>query len=218
MPEPIARLYLITPLIEDAQAFGPRLADACAGGDVASILIRLAGADERTLINQVKVLAPIAQDRGAAVVISAAEPVDLAAIVVRSGADGVHLSNDANQMAMLRETLKGDRVVGVGGLRTKHDAMAAAEANVDYVMFGEPRADGSIPALDGILERSAWWAEIFETPGVAFAPSFDAVAALASTGVEFVALSDAVWDHPAGPAAAVRLAREALGASMRVGA
>lgn len=218
MPESIARLYLITPVIADADAFGPRLAEACAGGDAACVLIRLAGADERTLVNQVKILAPLAQERGAAVMIAAPGDLDLAIIAVRGGADGVHLSEEHGRIVMLRERLKGERSLGAGGLRTKHDAMTVADAGADYVMFGEPRADGSLPFLDVVLERAAWWAEIFETPCVAYAPSLDAVAELAATGVEFIALGEAVWGHPAGPAAAVRLAAESLGAQATVGA
>ena len=71
--------------------------------------------------------------------------------------------------------------------------MAIGEAGVDYLMFGEPRADGSVPTLDLVEERAAWWAEIFDTPRVAFAPALDAVRRLAATGAEFVALGDAVW-------------------------
>jgi thiamine-phosphate pyrophosphorylase len=218
MPESIARLYLITPVIDDAEAFGPRLAEAAAGGDAACVLFRLAGADERTLINQLKLLAPPAQERGAAVMIAAPGDVDLATIAIRGGADGVHVSEEHGRVAMLRERLKGERSLGAGGLRTKHDAMTVAEAGVDYVMFGEPRADGSVPEFDGVLERAAWWAEIFETPCVAFAASLETVAELAATGVEFVALGEAVWGHPDGPAAAVRLAGEALRAHSMAGA
>jgi thiamine-phosphate pyrophosphorylase len=54
MPEPIARLYLVTPIIQDAQAFAPALAQACAAGEVAAVLLRLAAGDERTLTNRVK--------------------------------------------------------------------------------------------------------------------------------------------------------------------
>lgn len=218
MPEPIARLYLVTPPIDDTEAFGPRLVEACGTSGVASVLIRLAGTDERTLIKRVKDLAPLAQDRGAAVLIAAADPVDLAAVAIRGGADGLHISDDLGQAAMLRERLRDERILGVGGLRTKHDAMTVAEAGVDYVMFGEPRPDGFVPAFETVRERAAWWAEIFETPCVAFGPTLDGVAALAGTGVEFVALGDAVWAHPAGPAAAVRQALEALASARAVSA
>src|SRR3954465_6468834 len=64
MPEPIARLYLATPPIADAEAFAPRLAEACAAGEVAAVLLRLEGADERTLVKRVKALAPAAPEAG----------------------------------------------------------------------------------------------------------------------------------------------------------
>ena len=39
--------------------------------------------------------------------------------------------------------LKPERIVGVGGLATRHDAMLAAEQGADYVMFGEPDQVGA---------------------------------------------------------------------------
>jgi thiamine-phosphate pyrophosphorylase len=95
--------------------------------------------------------------------------------------------------------------------------MTAGEGGVDYVMFGEPRPDGLLPPIAAVAERAAWWAEIFETPCVAYAPTLEALARLARTGAEFVALGDAVWDHPDGPAAAVRAALDALAAREVVG-
>ena len=89
--------------------------------------------------------------------------------------------------------------------------MGLGEAGADYLLFGEPRPDGSLPSLESVVERAAWWAEIFETPCVAYAPSLDAVAPLAATQAEFIALGDAVWSHPEGPAAAVKAAAETSG-------
>lgn len=210
MPESTARLYLVTPPLGDAPAFAPALREACGTSDVAAVLLRLAAADERTLVNRAKALAPAAQEAGAAVLVSAPGEVDLAAVAARGGADGVHLAGaDAGRLKDMRERLK-DRILGVGGLRSKDDAMVAGEAGADYLIFGEPRADGSLPPLDAVIERAAWWAEIFETPCVAFAPSLDAAPAVAATGAEFVALGDAVWRHPDGPAAAVAAALAAL--------
>jgi thiamine-phosphate pyrophosphorylase len=159
----------------------------------------------------VKALAPSAQDHGAAVIVTAEAKVDLANVAVRGGADGAHLSG-ANPALVreLRERLKGDRAVGVGGIRTKDDAMTLGEAGVDYLLFGEPRRDGSLPSLESVTERATWWAEIFETPCVAYAPSLEAVETLAATHAEFIALGDAVWNHPDGPAAAVKTAAETL--------
>ncbi|MFL5159363.1 MAG: thiamine phosphate synthase [Microvirga sp.] len=209
MANTAARLYLITPVLEDA-SFAPQLAEACATKAVAAILLRLAPADERTLINQVKALAPIAQEHGAAVIVTTEAKADLAAIAARGGADGVHLTGDPALLREMRDRLKSERAIGVGGIRTKDDAMSFGEAGADYLLFGEPRPDGSLPSLESVVERASWWAEIFETPCVAYAPSLDTVEALAATNAEFVALGDAVWSHPDGPAAALKAAAEIL--------
>ena len=211
MAEPSARLYLITPVLGDTAAFEARLQEACGAGEIAAVLVRLAAADERTLIKRVKSLAPVVQDHGAALVIAVDGEADLATVAARGGADGVHVGPDLARVRELRERLKGERAIGVGGLRTKDDAMNLGEAGVDYLMFGEPRPDGSVPSLDRVVERAAWWAEIFETPCVAYAPTLAAVTPLAATQAEFVALGTAIWEHADGPAAAVRLARDALG-------
>ena len=215
MTDEPARLYLLSPVIEDADAFALRLAEGCRAGAVAAVLLRLAAADERTLVNRVKALAPGAQEAGAAVLVSAPGEVDLAAVAARGGADGVHLTGDVARARDIRERLRDGRILGIGGLRSKDDAMTAGEAGADYVMFGEPRPDGTVPSLETVLDRASWWAEIFATPCVAHAPTLEAVHAMASTGAEFVALSDAVWATPGGQAAAVA---HALAALARAGA
>lgn len=213
MTEP-ARLALITPVVAEPDGFAPALAVACEAAPVAAVLLRLEFADERKLVNRVKALAPLAQQHGAAVIVwvmdgpgpSAVDPVTVA---VRGGADGVHAPS-LDSLRTLRERVAGERSVGVGALRSKHDAMLAGETGADYLLFGEPRADGSLPPLDLVVERAEWWAEIFETPCLVYAPALDAVARLGGTGAEFVTLGDAVWTHPEGPAAALRVAVAAL--------
>ena len=49
--------------------------------------------------------------------------------------------------------LQPSRIAGVGGLATRHDSMVAGEAGADYVLFGEPAADGTRPSLEAIAER-----------------------------------------------------------------
>ena len=82
-----ARLYLVTPPVEDAAAMARLLADAVAAADVAAVLLRLADADERTLINRVKTLLAPVQQAGAALVLDGH-----AELVARAGADGAHLT------------------------------------------------------------------------------------------------------------------------------
>jgi thiamine-phosphate pyrophosphorylase len=198
------RLYLVTPPIDDAAAWADDLAAALGAADVAAVLLRLAAGDERTLINRIKMLGPIVQDRGVALLLDG--HVD---IVARAGVDGAHLSGiDAFQSALA--TLKPQRIAGCDGLNTRHDAMLAAEGGADYVMFGEPEPDGLRPTFEAVIERVAWWAEVFEAPCVGFAASLDEVEALAQAGADFVAVGDFAWNDARGVAAAVMEAARRL--------
>lgn len=177
------RLMLVTPPVEDADAMAFRLMQAMAGGDVAAILLRLAPGDDRSRIERVKRLAGPVQGNNVALIVE-----DTALVASRGGADGVHLTGGPAAIAEARTSLKTERIIGAGGLRARHDAMDVGEAGVDYVMFGEPRPDGSMPPLPAVIERAGWWAEIFETPCVAYAPDAEAIEPLVETGAEFVAL------------------------------
>ena len=202
-PRPQARLYLITPPVADATAFSAPLAAALSAGDIAAVLLRLADGDERILINQVKALRPTVQDKGAALLLDGRTD-----LVARAGADGAHLSGLAAFTEAV-ESLKPDRIAGVGGLESRHDAMTAAETGADYVMFGEPDASGARPSFAAIKERVAWWAEVFEIPCVGYAASADEIAPLVKAGADFIALGDWLWRGP-DVAAAIRAAAAQL--------
>jgi thiamine-phosphate pyrophosphorylase len=123
-------------------------------------------------------------------------------MVGRAGADGAHLTGIEAFKAALA-TLKPDRIAGCGGLGTRHDAMVAAEAGADYVMFGEPDAAGARPSLAAVADRLSWWAEVFEVPCVGFAASLQEVEPLAAAGADFVALGDCVFSDARGCATAL---------------
>lgn len=182
-----ARLYLVTRPVGDAAACAAALAEALREADAAAVLLRLPADDERTLIKRAKTVAPPVQGKGAALLLDGH-----AEIVARAGADGAHLTGIETFNAAL-SALKPQRIAGCGGLETRHDAMLAAEAGADYIMFGEPDADGHRPAFEAVLERVSWWAEVFEVPCVGFAGSLDEVAALAQAGAEFIAIDDGIW-------------------------
>ena len=189
-PRPAPRLYLITPPVVETGAFAASLAEALAAGDVAAVLLRLADGDERSLINCAKALGPVVQDKGAALLLDG--HVEL---VARAGADGAHLTGLAALTGAL-DRLKPDRIAGCGGLASRDDAMTAAEAGADYVMFGEPDAAGARPSFAALEDRIAWWAEVFEIPCVGYAASADEVAPLVKAGADFIALGDWLWRAP----------------------
>ena len=193
---PTPRLYVLTPAVSDPATLSGGLAEMSRAVDVAAVLLRLPDADERSLINRVKAVAPGVQAAGAALLVDGRPD-----IVARAGADGAHLTGpDALKPAV--PMLKPNYIAGAGGLRSRHDAMVAAEAGADYVMFGEPDAAGRRPSHDAVVDRIAWWAEVFEIPCVAYATALDDIDALVAAGADFVAVGDALFDDPRGPKAA----------------
>ncbi len=215
MSEP-SRLFLITPPVTDAAGFAPLLEAAVGAADVACVRLRTATRDPREAEAIVRALAPIAQRRGAAVL------VDLESrLAVRAGADGVHVGgvhvggihvdgvhadSDLPELEEALAALRPGRIVGAGAA-DRDAAMRAGEAGADYVMFGGPEAGFD---HEHILDEADWWAAIFNVPCVAYAHHPDLVGELAQTGVEFVALCDGLWDDPGAVAATVRAASLAL--------
>lgn len=196
---PRPRLALLSPYglgATEADATAAALDAACAAGDVAAVILRLAAADERSLIGLVKRLAPPAQERGAAVLVAVPGFTgDLVSVAARGGADGVHLDRaDEATLHDLRGRLRDGRILGAGGVLGSRDAaMVAGETGVDYLMFGGLFPDGVAPDAEDVRARAAWWADIFETPCIAVAASADEVGPLAATGAEFIGLESGLW-------------------------
>lgn len=194
---PMPRLYLATPVTDDPAPLAASLAEVLAGADVAAVLLRLKETDQRTMITRIKAIAPAVQARGAALLLDG--HVEL---VARAGADGAHLGN----LIALEDalpSLKPDRIAGVGGLATRHESMTAGELGADYVLFGEPDANGQRPSSEAIAERLDWWAELFEPPCIGFAASREEAYEFALAGADFVLVGDFVWADPRGAAAAL---------------
>ena len=200
---PAPRLYVATPPIDDAAAFSRELSIALSAADIAAVLLRLSPSDQRTQINRVKALAPAVQDKGVALLLDGH-----ADIVAHGGADGAHLTGIEAFTAALG-ALKPARIAGCAGLASRHDAMTAAEQGADYVMFGDAYG-GRRTAFDAIVERVAWWAEVFEVPCVAMTASFDEIGSLATAGADFVAVGEFIWSDSRGVAAALAAAAASL--------
>ena len=203
-PRPVPRLYLATLEVDDPAALLASLPGLLAGADIAAVLLRLKPTDQRTMISRIKALAPVIQDGGAALLLDG--HVEM---VARAGADGAHVTGiEALTEAM--PSLKPDRIAGVGGLPTRHDSMAAGEAGADYVLFGEPDAEGQRPAVEAIAERLEWWAELFEPPCIGSAASLQEAGEFAAAGADFVLVGDFIWADPRGAAATLEAAEQTI--------
>jgi thiamine-phosphate pyrophosphorylase len=203
-PRPAPRIYLATPVVDDPSELAASLPGLLAAGDVAAVLLRLRKTDQHTMISRVKALAPAVQESGAALLLDG--HVEL---VARGGADGAHL-NDIAAMEDALPSLKPDRIAGVGGLATRHDSMAAGELGADYVLFGEPDANGQRPSTEAVAERLQWWDELFEPPCVGFAVSREEAGEFAAAGADFVLVGDFIWTDPRGAKAALVEVEQAI--------
>ena len=197
-----ARLYLVAPPCDRVSDLGRVLGSSLDDVDVAAVLLRLPQADERMLLDYVTAIVAVTQPRGVALLLDGRPE-----LVAPGGADGAHVTGLA-ALSKAIEILKPDRVVGAGGLKTRHDAMTAGERGADYVMFGEP--DGHRPRFDLILERVAWWAELFQVPCVGFSESLDEISPLAAAGADFVALGAFVFSDLQRTSHIIRTAAERL--------
>jgi thiamine-phosphate pyrophosphorylase len=205
---PVPRLYLVTP--RDPSGLAHLMVQALGAADIAAVLLRLPDAGEESQIDHIKTVAPTVQDKGVALLLDGHPH-----LVRRAGADGAHLDGiDAFKAALSR--LKPERVVGCGGLASRHDAMVAGEAGADYVMFGEPGAEGARPSVEAVSERIAWWAELFEIPCIGFAGTLDEVEPLAVAGADFVAIGECVFTDRRGCDVAIADAARRLEATETV--
>jgi thiamine-phosphate pyrophosphorylase len=200
MTEP-CRLYLITPPALEPVAFGETLKAALDAGDVACLQLRLKDVPDDTIARAADVLRPIAQSRGVAFLLN--DRPDLAA---RLGCDGVHIGQEDGSYADARAAVGRDKIVGVTCHNSRHLAMEAGEAGADYVAFGAffPTATKD-PKTTCEIDVLQWWAEVMTVPVVAIGGiTVENAPPLIDAGADFLAVSNGIWAHPQGPAAAVK--------------
>ena len=200
------QLYLITPPALVPAQFRDTLATALDAGAVAAVQLRLKDWAEDDLRHAIDVLRPVAQDRGVAFLLN-----DRPDLAVQTGCDGAHVGQDDMPATEARRVL-GDLMLGVTCHASRDLAMTAGEAGADYVAFGAffPSTTKAPPAMAAI-DLIEWWSELMEVPCVAIGGiTPENCRPLIEAGVDFLAISAAVWSHPSGPEAAVKAFRAAL--------
>ncbi|MDA1089765.1 MAG: thiamine phosphate synthase [Proteobacteria bacterium] len=195
------RLYLITPPSLDLGTFPEVLAAALDAGDVAAVQLRLKDADDDTIRGTAAALVPVCRDRAVPLIMN-----DRPDLAVETGCDGVHIGQQDASYADARKAVGDQGIVGVTCHESRHLGMEAAEQGADYVAFGAffPTAtkQAKTSADIDILE---WWSELMVVPAVAIGGiSTENCRPLVDAGADFLAVVSGVWDHPDGPADAVR--------------
>ena len=206
------RLYLITPpQIEDLDQFVGAFAAAFDGGDIACVQLRLKSDAVETsdddILRAAERLMPITHEHDAAFLIN-----DRPDLALKLGADGVHIGQSDTPSANARAILGDDATVGVTCHNSKHLALEAGENGADYVAFGAffPTTTKS---TEHIAETSLveWWTFATTVPCVAIGGiTPENCGPIVRAGADFVAASSAIWEHEAGPAAAVEKFTQAI--------
>ena len=205
---PACQLYLISPL-DVGGDFPDRLAAALAAGPVAAFQFRVKGVDQHEAARLAEPLQRICAAREVAFIVN-----DDIGLAKRLGADGVHLGQGDGDARDARALLGPSVQIGVTCHDSRHLAMEAGEAGADYVAFGAffPTTTKEVRhhAEPSIL---GWWTTLFEIPCVAIGGITPQNGrGLVEAGADFLAVSGAVWNHPDGPAAAVRAFQPVLAA------
>jgi thiamine-phosphate pyrophosphorylase len=206
-PRPACQLYLVSPL-DVGGDFPERLEQALAAGPVAAFQFRVKGIEQHEAARLAAPLQRICEANEVAFIVN-----DDMALAKRLGADGVHLGQGDGDPREARALLGPGAQIGVTCHDSRHLAMDAGEAGADYVAFGAffPTATKETrhrpePAI------LSWWSTLFELPCVAIGGIRpENGRALVEAGADFLAVCSAVWDHPEGPAAAVKAFQPILG-------
>jgi thiamine-phosphate pyrophosphorylase len=102
-------------------------------------------------------------------------------------------------------------IVGGGNADDRHKALEQGEANPDYIFFGKLEGDIKPEPHPKNVALGEWWASMIEIPSIVMGGSdVTSVVAVAESGVEFVALRQAVFAHAGGAAQAVAEANALL--------
>jgi thiamine-phosphate pyrophosphorylase len=196
------RIVLIAPPLIPAE----QICAAFEGGDIASLILPENGMDDASFQAFAERIVPIAQAAGIAVIIAGDSRV-----AGRVQADGIHVEAGRKELAETIERLQGKMMVGVGGAKTRDDALGLGEERPDYMFFGRFGYDNKPEPHHRNLSLGEWWAEMISIPCIVMAGSeLASVETVAATGAEFVALSSAVFADGRDPRAAVAAANALL--------
>ena len=209
MPEQdFAQIYLATPTEFELESFKPKLVAVLEAIPVACVRIALATTDERQLGQAADQLRDICHARDVAIVVD-----EHFRMVEKHGLDGVHLVSAARNVRDARKLLGEDAIVGTYCGTSKHAGMTAAEIGVDYISFGPVGDMGDLG--DGTRAEAdlfSWWSEMIEVPVVAEGGLNEENLREIRDFVDFVTLSDEIWQANDPVAAATRLIKVIKGA------
>ena len=206
---PPCQLYLISPLNVGGD-FPAALEAALSAGSVAAFQFRVKDMSAHDAARLAAPLQAICAAHDVAFIVN-----DSISLAKRLKADGVHLGQGDGDVKAAREELGPTAQIGVTCHNSRHLAMEAGEAGADYVAFGAffPTTTKNVEHI-AELETLEKWSKVMEIPCVAIGGITPVNARpLIAAGADFIAVCGAVWNDPAGPAAAVMAFNAVLAAT-----
>jgi thiamine-phosphate pyrophosphorylase len=200
MITPPCQLYLVSPL-EVGGDFPAKLEAALSAGPVAAFQFRVKGIDQHEAAALAEPLQAICAAHDVAFIVN-----DSVSLAKRLNADGVHIGQSDGDVADARAQLGKKPQIGVTCHNSRHLAMEAAESGADYVAFGAfyPTTTKDVEHV-AELDTVEKWSRVMEIPCVAIGGiTPENAKPIIEAGADFIAVSSAVWNHPAGPAEAVK--------------
>ena len=155
-PSTRCRLVLILPPLPDAARV---LAEALAGGDVASVIMTQGSMDDASYQTHCEPLLKLAQEAGAAALM-ACEP----RIAARTTADGVFIETPREDARDVVARFSPHKIVGFGGAKERHRALELGEANPEFMFFGKTDGDIRPEPHPKNLALAEWWSHSSKFP------------------------------------------------------
>ena len=183
------QITLITPPSFDLEVFPDQLAAVMDAVDIACLRLSLASVDADTIARAADACRLVAHARDVAIVIE-----NHVKFVEAHGLDGVHLTDGARQVRLLRKDLGADAIIGAFCGVSRHDGMAAAEAGADYVAFG-PAGDSPLGRGEKLdFDLIEWWSQVIEVPCITEGALTAKVIGQYAPVTDFFALGAEIWD------------------------
>jgi thiamine-phosphate pyrophosphorylase len=188
--DPSSRCRLVLVVTgQNAQALSDSPEEMFAAGDIASIIFDSAGLDEVEFQSLISPIVAAAQKSNIAVIVA-----NETRVAGRVGADGLQLGQDPDAVRDAIEKYTPQMMVGVGNVKSRHNALTIGELQPDYVMFGKPGGDIRAEPHPKNVDLAKWWSAMVEIPCILLGGNaLESVIEVAQCGADFVALENAIF-------------------------
>ena len=190
----LPQLYLISPPEVELGSFTARLAACLDAHRVACLRLALSTADEDRIARAADAVRAVTEPREVALVLQTH-----VLLARRHGLDGVHLTDGARSVRMVRRELGPDAIVGTFCGQSRHDGLTAAELGADYVSFGPAGPSPLGQGRQAEMDLYEWWGKMIEVPLVGEGALDAATVATLAPHVDFLGIGEEIWtaDDPA---------------------